>query len=131
MNYLRRVIPLNRKKPDPNKFIFTGIQSEEPIDIQLFKYNKDSCIEKTEIQVSEIENFESKDYCQWLNIYGISDPDIVATIFIPLTFIAGIYGMNFQYMPELEWEYGYIAVWAVILVVLASMVIFFKKKKWF
>lgn len=56
---------------------------------------------------------------------------IVATIFIPLTFIAGIYGMNFKYMPELEWKYGYAAIWAVIIVIFLSMIAYFKKKKWF
>lgn len=56
---------------------------------------------------------------------------IVATIFIPLTFIAGIYGMNFKYMPELEWKFGYVAIWVVILTILVSMVVYFKKKKWF
>lgn len=56
---------------------------------------------------------------------------ITATIFIPLTFIAGIYGMNFKYMPELEWEYGYFAVWALIISVVGVMFYFFKKKEWF
>ena len=55
---------------------------------------------------------------------------IVATIFIPLTFIAGIYGMNFKYMPELEWRLGYAVVWIVMLIVAAIMLIYFKKKKW-
>ncbi len=56
---------------------------------------------------------------------------LVATIFIPLTFIAGVYGMNFRYMPELEWRWGYFAVWGVMLLSLAGMLLFFKRKKWF
>nr|NJM02425.1 hypothetical protein [Desulfobacula sp.] len=55
---------------------------------------------------------------------------MTATIFIPLTFIAGIYGMNFKYMPELEWRYGYLAVWAVFAAVVGVMLYFFKKKDW-
>jgi magnesium transporter len=55
---------------------------------------------------------------------------IIATIFIPLTFIAGIYGMNFLYMPELEWHYSYYVVWAVIVVVGLSMLVFFRRLKW-
>ena len=55
---------------------------------------------------------------------------IFAAIFIPLTFIAGIYGMNFQFMPELSWRWGYFAVWGVILTVGITMIIYFKKKKW-
>lgn len=55
---------------------------------------------------------------------------IIATIFIPLTFIAGIYGMNFEFMPELKWHWAYFAVWGVILFIAVLMVLFFKKKKW-
>jgi magnesium transporter len=55
---------------------------------------------------------------------------IIATIFMPLTFIAGIYGMNFKYMPELEWRWGYAAVWIIVIIIGVSMLIYFKKKKW-
>lgn len=56
---------------------------------------------------------------------------IIATIFIPMTFLAGIYGMNFKYMPELEWRYAYLFFWIVVAVVLIAMVAWFKRKKWF
>lgn len=56
---------------------------------------------------------------------------IVATIFIPLTFIAGIYGMNFSNMPELKWKWGYYGIWFIIILVFFGMLIYFKKKKWF
>jgi magnesium transporter len=55
---------------------------------------------------------------------------IIATIFMPLTFIAGIYGMNFKHMPELEWRWGYPAVWLIVVIIGISMLIYFKKKKW-
>ena len=55
---------------------------------------------------------------------------IIATIFIPLTFIAGVYGMNFKYMPELEWKWAYPAVWLVMAIVTIVMLIYFKRKKW-
>ncbi len=54
----------------------------------------------------------------------------VATIFIPLTFIAGVYGMNFENMPELKWQYGYHIIWGVMLAVTAGMIVYFKVKKW-
>ncbi|MBK5277603.1 MAG: hypothetical protein JJE09_01950, partial [Bacteroidia bacterium] len=54
----------------------------------------------------------------------------VATIFIPLTFIAGIYGMNFEYMPELKWEYGYFGVWGVMVTIFVGMIFYFKSNKW-
>ena len=55
---------------------------------------------------------------------------IIATIFIPLTFIVGIYGMNFKYMPEIGWRFGYPMVMSVVLVVGVSMLIYFRRKKW-
>ncbi len=55
---------------------------------------------------------------------------IIATIFIPLTFIAGVYGMNFEHMPELKYTWGYFATLAVMLIVAVGMLIFFKKRKW-
>jgi magnesium transporter len=55
---------------------------------------------------------------------------IFAAIFIPLTFIAGIYGMNFAYMPELGWKWGYFAVLAVMVSVVVCMLIYFRKRKW-
>ena len=56
---------------------------------------------------------------------------MISTIFMPLTFIAGIYGMNFRHMPELEWRYGYLMVWGVTVAIVISMLVYFKKKKWF
>ncbi len=55
---------------------------------------------------------------------------IFASIFIPLTFIAGIYGMNFKFMPELEWRWAYPALWLVMISVAAFLLIYFKRKKW-
>lgn len=55
---------------------------------------------------------------------------VIATIFIPLTWIAGVYGMNFKNMPELTWRYGYLASWLLMIVVALGMLIYFKKKKW-
>ena len=55
---------------------------------------------------------------------------IMATIFIPLTFIAGIYGMNFKFMPELEWKWSYPVLWVLLIVIFSSMVFYFKRKKW-
>jgi len=55
---------------------------------------------------------------------------IIATIFIPLTFIAGIYGMNFQYMPELQWRWGYFVALGIMALIAAVMVVLFRRKRW-
>jgi magnesium transporter len=55
---------------------------------------------------------------------------IIATIFIPLTFITGIYGMNFKYMPELEWHWGYFGILIVMVVTVGFMGLYFKRKRW-
>lgn len=56
---------------------------------------------------------------------------IIATIFIPITFIAGIYGMNFEIIPELKWKYGYVAVWVVMISMTVGMLAYFRRKRWF
>ena len=55
---------------------------------------------------------------------------IIGTIFIPLTFIAGIYGMNFEYMPELGWTWGYPAAWAVMLALAVALLYYFYRREW-
>lgn len=55
---------------------------------------------------------------------------IMASIFIPLTFMAGIYGMNFDYIPELHMRYGYFYLWGLMIVVFLSLIWYFKRKKW-
>ena len=55
---------------------------------------------------------------------------IIATIFMPLTFLAGIYGMNFEYMPELKWHWGYPALLLFMAFIGISMLIYFRRKNW-
>jgi magnesium transporter len=56
---------------------------------------------------------------------------IFASIFIPLTFIAGIYGTNFEYLPELKYKFAYFIMWGVMIIVAMGMLVYFKKQKWF
>jgi magnesium transporter len=56
---------------------------------------------------------------------------VVSTIFLPLTFVAGIYGMNFHYMPEIPWRYGYIFVWVIFILIFFGMLAWFRHRKWF
>ena len=55
---------------------------------------------------------------------------IIATIFIPLTFLAGVYGMNFKHMPELQWVWAYPALWLVMLAIALVMLLYFHRRKW-
>ena len=55
---------------------------------------------------------------------------IVSTIFIPLTFIAGVYGMNFDNMPELHWQYGYLGAWVLMVVITIIMIWLTKRRNW-
>jgi magnesium transporter len=56
---------------------------------------------------------------------------IVSAIFIPLTFIVGVYGMNFKYMPELEYEHGYYTIIGVMVLIVLGMIYYFKRRRWF
>jgi magnesium transporter len=56
---------------------------------------------------------------------------IVSTIFLPLSFVAGIYGMNFEFMPELHSQFGYPLVWTVFILIVVGMLYFFKRRGWF
>lgn len=56
---------------------------------------------------------------------------IISTIFIPITFIVGVYGMNFEHMPELKWPFGYYLIWCIMVIIAISLIFFFKRRKWF
>jgi magnesium transporter len=55
---------------------------------------------------------------------------MITTLFIPLSFLAGLYGMNFRFMPELEWRYGYYALLGVMASVSVGMLAYFRRKRW-
>jgi magnesium transporter len=55
---------------------------------------------------------------------------LIATIFIPLTFLVGVYGMNFQYMPELSLPWGYPVLWGVMIVIASGMLVYFSRRGW-
>ena len=108
----------------------------EAIHTQYFMELKDMCLtlvddcEQMEVRLeSNINMFFSVQGHRMNQV--MKTLTVVATIFIPLTFIAGIYGMNFTNMPELGWKWGYFVVWGIMLGVFVGMLIYFRKKKWF
>ncbi len=56
---------------------------------------------------------------------------VISVIFIPITFIVGVYGTNFEYLPELHWRYGYFVMWGIMLSTILGMIWYFRRKKWF
>ena len=62
---------------------------------------------------------------------GIRFIAVIAAVFLPLTFIAGVYGMNFRFMPELEWQWGYFGVLGGMVMVVVGMIFYFRRKNWF
>jgi len=129
-----------RKSVWPLREVISGLERGEPSIIQdstriFFRDVYDHTIQV----IDTIETFRDM-ISGMLDIYlsSISNKmnevmkvlTIIATIFIPMTFIAGVYGMNFKYMPELEWRWGYLVVWVVMIGIGVSLLNYFKKKKW-
>jgi magnesium transporter len=90
--------------------------------------------------IDQVENFREA-ITTMIDLYmsGISNRmnnimkvlTVISTIFIPLTFIVGLYGMNFDNMPELHWHYGYFIIWGIMITMGLSMFAYFRRKKWF
>ena len=98
------------------------------IDDHLIKQK--NIIRTSQEMANEIrENFESYSSFRMNSIMQVLT--LVSVIFSPLTFIAGVYGMNFEYMPELKWQYSYPICMLIMLVIAIALIIFFKRKKWF
>ncbi|WP_321370810.1 magnesium/cobalt transporter CorA [uncultured Draconibacterium sp.] len=133
LNYIRKAVRPMRE------FIASLLRTEDTFfqkkNIAYLKDLNDLIIQCTEA----VEMYNSMTSDQ-LNIYNSNMSNrmnevmktltIFASIFIPLTFIAGIYGMNFDYIPELKFKYGYLVFWVVILLLGGGLLIYFRRKKW-
>jgi magnesium transporter len=140
IHYLKREMALLRKAVWPlREVIGTLERSESPLIHESTKLYLRDVYDHTIQVIDTVETF--RDILSGiLDIYLSSVSNrmnevmkvltIISTLFIPLTFIAGVYGMNFQYMPELHWPWAYPLVWFVMLVISVLMVIFFRRKKW-
>lgn len=92
------------------------------------------------VQVVEIIEVEREALASYMDLYMsitgnrmnsvMSFLTVIATIFIPLTFLVGVWGMNFKYMPELDWRYGYLAAWGIMVATGGGMWLWFKKNRW-
>jgi len=89
--------------------------------IELIESYRDILSGLLEIYISSVSN-KMNEVMKVLTVF--------ASIFIPLTFLAGIYGMNFEYMPELKWKWAYPALWVAFITIPAVLLIYFRRKKW-
>lgn len=71
---------LNRKKTDPGKYFFTGKAPKSDFDIQLFSFTRDEYIEKQGFNPDDLKSLSGNGYCNWLNVHGISQPELIAEI---------------------------------------------------
>jgi magnesium transporter len=134
MNYLRKSI-----RPAREAITQLARLDTELIDTKTIPFLKD--LEDLITQASEAIDTYREMLSDQMNLYNSALSNkmndvmkiltIFAAIFIPLTFIAGIYGTNFEYLPELHFKYSYFIFWGVIVIVAVSLLIFFKRKKWF
>lgn len=141
---------INNYKRELN-FLRKSIKPAKEMIFSLAKTDTDLITESTYLHFKELEdnisqaNEASDDYREilsdQLNIYHTTISSklndimkfltVFSVIFIPLTFIAGIYGTNFEYLPELSFKYSYFIMWSLMILIAISMLLFFKKKKWF
>jgi magnesium transporter len=141
LHELKRKLLLIRRAVWPLREVITAIEKEEsPLIHRSTRLYLRDIYEHTVQVIDTIETF--RDLVSGLHDIYLSTVSnnmnaimkvltIIATIFIPLTFIAGIYGMNFQFMPELSWRWGYPLVVGIMFIVALGMVFYFKRRKWF
>ncbi len=102
-------------------YYFRGVYNHIIQILDMTETYRDICIGVLDTYLSSVSN-KTNDIMKILTIYS--------TIFIPLTFIAGVYGMNFRCFPELNWKYSYLGFWVISLIITCVMLRFFRKKKW-
>ncbi len=105
----------------PGSLVHTGEQKMKRSRIRVFDYNRDMVSNLQDFYMTTVSN----DMNQVMKVLAI-----IATIFIPLTFIAGVFGMNFEHMPELKVKGACYITLFVMVVLAVLMAIYFKNKKW-
>ena len=137
-NFLKRsIIPLRDSlysiKSMKDDDVFNDIQAE---NYSFFSRLHQKCLELLEQIESDLITLESaSSYFFSAQNHKMNEVmkslTVVSMFFLPLTFIVGVYGMNFKYFPELEWDNGYFIIWGVMILVVLFMFVYFKMKKWF
>lgn len=113
-----RVLSLSKKQ----KIFLHHINDHLIKQVEMIESSREMTADIRDNYIS-LNSFRMNNIMKILTIYSV--------IFMPLTLIAGIYGMNFEFMPELHWKYGYLAVWIVMIAITLGMIGYFRVKKWF
>lgn len=140
IQHRKRQLGIFRRAVSPlREIIYLLLKDENKlIDTEIYRYFHD--VQEHIVQVHEVIDSQRDMMMGVMDLYqsGISGKmnqvmqtlTIIATIFIPLTFVVGVYGMNFYNMSELKWRYGYLGVWIIMIVIVLSMLYYFKRKRW-
>lgn len=140
IQHLKKQLINLRKAVNPLREAITALQKDtlELIEESTSRYLRD--VYEHIIHINDSIDSLRETLASLMDLYltGISNKmnevmkvlTIIATIFIPLTFIAGVYGMNFDHMPELHFKYGYFVIWGIMICVLIVMIFYFKRKRW-
>ncbi len=140
IQHLKKQLSNLRKSVLPLREVITFLEkdSTDLIEDSTIRYLRD--VYEHIIQINDSVESQRDALASIMDLYlsGVSNQTnqvmqvltIIATIFIPLTFIVGIYGMNFDFMPELHWKYSYFGIWGIMVAVCVMLIIFFKRKRW-
>ena len=140
IHFLKRELIFLRKAVWPLREVVSGLErGESPLMRDTTRIYMRDVYDHTIQIIETVETFRDM-VSGMIDIYlsGVSNRmnaimkvlTIIATIFMPLTFLAGVYGMNFKHMPELDWQWGYPALWCVMIAIGISMLIYFRRRKW-
>lgn len=138
LNFLKRsILPLRdalfNLKSEHGDEIYDGIENSNCIFFNRLHQKSLEILEQIEYDMNTLDSASSFYFSSQSHRMNqiMKILTAVSVIFMPLTFIVGVYGMNFDVMPELRFEYGYFIVLAVMFLLVLGMVYFFKRKKWF
>jgi len=106
---------------DGTRFFFRDVYDHTIQVIDTVETYRDLLSGMLDLYLSSISN-RTNEIMKFLTLIG--------TIFMPLTFLVGVYGMNFKHLPELEWYYGYPSLWVVMVLISIAMIFYFKRKRW-
>ena len=140
VNHLKRETLLVRKAVWPLREVIAGLEREEgdlmsPTAITYLRDAHDHAIQVIDT-VESLRDMLTNLHDMYLSAlsYRMNDVmrvlTIIATIFIPLSFLVGVYGMNFHFMPELHWRWAYPALWGVMIAIAVGMLVAFKRRGW-